>query len=139
MEETKGRSLEQKRISIPSTIALIIVMALTMFPFYIMLVGAFKPAISLVTFPIDLNPTENMTLKNMVTVLQKSELGLWLKNSFVMSLSVAILTCIVGTTAGYAFAKIDFKGKTLLFSFVMATMMMPKQVLLIPYKNILDI
>ena len=126
------RRLERKRISIPSTIVLVLIMLLTMFPFYIMIVGTFKPAISLVTFPIDLNPFENMTLNNLNKVLQKSDVFLWLKNSFIISLSVSVLTCFVAVTAGYAFARIDFKGKKVFFMLVMATLMMPKQVLLIP-------
>lgn len=133
MNKNKGeRRLERKKISIPSTILLVLIMLITMFPFYIMIVGTFKPAISLVTFPIDLNPFENLTLKNLNKVLQKSDVFLWLKNSFIISLSVAILTCFVAVTAGYAFARIDFKGKKVFFMLVMATLMMPKQVLLIP-------
>lgn len=126
------RKFEHRKISIPSTVLLILIMLLTMFPFYIMIVGTFKPAISLVTFPIDLNPFENLTLKNLGTVLQKSDVFLWLKNSFVISLSVSVLTCFVAVTAGYAFARIEFKGKKIFFMLVMATLMMPKQVLLIP-------
>ena len=103
-----------------------------MFPFYIMLVGAFKPSISLVTFPIDLNPFKNLTLKNVITVWEKSDILLWLKNTFIIGISVAFLTCLVGVMGGYAFAKIEFKGKKILFMLVMATMMMPKQILLIP-------
>lgn len=133
MKKSKeGRKLESKRISIPSTIGLILIMLLTMFPFYIMIVGTFKPAISLVTIPIDLNPVENLTLKNLNTVLQKSDVFLWLKNSFVISTAVCVLTCFVAVTAGYAFARIEFRGRKLLFMLVMATLMMPKQVLLIP-------
>ena len=126
------RMLERKKISLPSTAILILIMVLTMFPFYIMIVGTFKPAISLITFPIDLNPFQNLTLKNLLKVLEGSDVFLWLKNSFTVSLAVAFLTCFVSITAGYAFAKIEFKGKKILFMLVMATLMMPKQVLLIP-------
>ena len=38
----------------------------------------------------------------------------------------------MGVLGGYAFARIEFRGKKLLFMLVMATMMMPKQILLIP-------
>jgi ABC-type glycerol-3-phosphate transport system permease component len=128
----KENRLERKKISKLSTFLLIVLMLLTMFPFYIMIVGAVKPAISLVTFPMDLNPTTNLTLDNIIKVLKKSDVFLWLKNSFVVSLSVAALTCFVSVTAGYAFARFEFKGKKFLFMCVMATLMMPKQVLLIP-------
>lgn len=127
-EKKRGR----RRISIVSTAIMILIMLITVFPFYIMIVGTFKPAISLVTFPIDLNPFTNLSLKNLKTVMEKSDVLLWLKNSFIISISVAFLTCFVAVTAGYAFARIDFKGKNVFFMLVMATLMMPKQVLLIP-------
>ena len=129
--EKKGNR-RYERISIVSTVLLVLLILVCMFPFYIMLVGAFKPSISLVTFPIDLNPFKNLTLKNVITVWEKSDILLWLKNTFIIGISVAFLTCLVGVMGGYAFAKIEFKGKKILFMLVMATMMMPKQILLIP-------
>ncbi len=121
-----------RRTGIVSTIFLILVILICMFPFYIMIVGAFKPSINLVVFPVDLNPFKNLTLKNVITVWNKSDILLWLKNTFIIGISVAVLTCLVGVLGGYAFARIEFRGKKLLFMLVMATMMMPKQILLIP-------
>ena len=135
MNKTKFRKtskLKLKDISIPSTTILVLIILITMFPFYIMIVGAFKPSIALITFPMDLNPFKNLTLKNVITVWEKSDILLWLKNTFIIGLSVAFLTIFVGVLGGYAFARIEFKGKKVLFMLVMATMMMPKQVLLIP-------
>lgn len=121
-----------KKISILSTILLIILMIFTIIPFYIMIVGSFKPAVSLVSIPIDLNPFSNLTIRNIITVLQKSEIFIWLKNSFIISLLGALITSFVSITAGYSFARINFRFKNFLFFLVMATLMMPKQVLLIP-------
>ena len=121
-----------KKISILSTILLIILMIFTIIPFYILIVGSFKPAVSLVSIPIDLNPFSNLTIRNIITVLQKSEIFIWLKNSFIISLLGALITSFVSITAGYSFARINFSFKNFLFFLVMATLMMPKQVLLIP-------
>lgn len=123
---------KREKKSLISTILLVLLIAASMFPFYIMLVGAFKPSISLVTFPIDLNPVRNLTLKNVITVIEKSDILLWLRNTFVIGIAVALLTCIISVMGGYAFARLDFKGKKILFVLVMATLMMPKQILLIP-------
>ena len=84
----KQGSLRSQRISVSSTIILILIILITMFPFYIMFVGAFKKPISLVTYPIDLNPFQNLTLKNVQNVL-KSDIFLWLKNTIVISVSAA--------------------------------------------------
>ena len=129
--EKPGR-LQYEKISVSSTVILVLVILITVFPFYIMLVGAFKQSISLITYPIDLNPFRNLTLKNITLVWQKSDILLWLKNTFFVGLAVAFLTVFVSVLAGYAFARIEFRHKKLLFMLVMATMMMPKQSLLIP-------
>ena len=130
--KTANRRGTTERISVVSTVLLVAVILLCVFPFYVMIVGAFKPSISLITYPIDLNPFGNFTLKNVILVWQKSDILLWLKNTFIIGLAVAFLTVFASILAGYAFAKIEFRGKKILFVLVMATMMMPKQILLIP-------
>lgn len=122
---------KNRRISTGATVAVILLMILTSFPLYVMLVGAFKENIALISIPMDLS-LKNLTLKNIIAVFQKSDIARWMKNSLVLSLTVACVTALIGLTAGYAFARIKFRGKKMFFTLVMATMMMPKQVLLIP-------
>ena len=133
-----ARRLSSQRISVVSTLILLILMIVCLFPFYIMIVGSFKPSIALIKIPIDLNPFRDLTMKNVMTVWEKSDIFLWLKNTLVIGVSVAALTCFVGVLGGYSFARIAFKGKKVLFMLVMATMMMPKQILLIPNYLVAD-
>lgn len=126
------KRLNRTKVSIPGTILLCLLLVVVVMPFYIMFVGAFKPNTSLLQVPVDLVPFKNFTIQNVIKVLKKSDLLLWMKNSFSISLIVALVTCFIGVTAGYAFAKIKFRGKNFFFALVMATMMMPKQMLLIP-------
>lgn len=122
----------RKKYSIPSTIWMFVLVCIVMSPLYIMAVGAFKPNLLLIKAPIDLVPFRDFTLANIKKVLNESEVFLWLKNSFVLSLAVACLTIFISISAGYSFAKINFRGKIFFFSLVIATMMMPKQILMIP-------
>ncbi len=124
--------LNKDKVSIPNTILLCILLIIVILPFYIMFVGAFKLPAKLVVVPVDLNPFRELTLKNIRLVLKKSDIFLWMKNSLIISLSVAFLTAFIGVTAGYAFARIRFRGKNIFFALVMATLMMPKTMLLIP-------
>lgn len=125
-------NLHKRKYSVPGTICLIILVFLVMMPLMIMVVGAFKPNLSLIKTPVDLVPLWGFTLVNIKKVLAESEVLLWLGNSFIISLSVACLTVFISICAGYSFAKINFRGKLLFFSLVIATMMMPKQILMIP-------
>lgn len=127
-----GLNLHKRKYSVPSTICLIILVFLVMMPLMIMVVGAFKPNLSLIKTPVDLVPFRGFTLVNIKKVLAESEVLLWLGNSFIISLSVACLTVFISICAGYSFAKINFRGKLFFFSLVIATMMMPKQILMIP-------
>ena len=56
----------------------------------------------------------------------------WLLNSLIVSAMAMLLTLIVDAPIAYAFAKIPFKGRQLLFWAVMGGMMVPFQVLIVP-------
>ncbi len=126
-KENKGRI----KYSIPGTLLMALLVCVVMSPLYIMVVGAFKPNIALIQMPIDLVPLRNFTLANMKKVMA-SDVFLWLKNSASLSLSVAVSTAFIGVSAGYAFARIPFRGKHIFFALVIATMLMPKAILMIP-------
>lgn len=124
--------LHRNKVSVINIVLLILLLLIVTFPFYVMLVGAFKLPIELAKMPVNLDPFSKLTLKNMNKVFKDSDVFLWLQNSFLISLTVAASTIFIGVSAGYAFAKIPFRGKAFFFALVMATMMMPKQMLMIP-------
>ena len=127
-----GKGLKHRKPSVIGTFGLCLLMLALVLPFYIMLVGTFKPNANLIRIPIDLKPFTDFTWKNIQVVFEKTDIGTWMLNSFMLSISVAVLTAFISITAGYAFSKIKFRGKSILFALVMATMMMPKQMLMIP-------
>lgn len=113
-------------------ILLILLTFIFLFPFYVMLVGAFKNQMALTLVPPDLNPFSKVTLNNFRYVTQKSDIFRWLFNSFSISVGVAALTAFIASTAGYTFSKKRFRGNDALFGLVIATMLLPRQMLLIP-------
>lgn len=124
--------LRRKNISTSGTIMTVALVVLIMLPLVIMTIGAFKKNASLIQVPMDLNPFKDPTAKNVARVFGESEILLWLKNSLLISVITAVATVVVGITAGYSFAKIRYRFKGFFFALVMATMMMPKQMLLVP-------
>lgn len=121
-----------KKGNIFSLLLLAALIAIFLFPYYVMAVGAFKSQMALQLVPPDLNPFRNMILKNAAYVLQKTEIFRWLGNSVAVSLGTAVITVLIGATAGYAFGKKRFRGREIIFSLVIATMLLPRQMLLIP-------
>jgi multiple sugar transport system permease protein/raffinose/stachyose/melibiose transport system permease protein len=72
------------------------------------------------------------TLANYTKAFTSTYILQWLINSIIISTSTMILTLVIDAPIAYAFAKIKFKGKNVLFWLVMAGMMVPFQVLIIP-------
>lgn len=66
------------------------------------------------------------------TVMQNMNFFLLYKNTLLMILFRVICAVLTATTAGYAFARLKFKGKNLAFSLVLFQMMVPSQIFLIP-------
>lgn len=61
-----------------------------------------------------------------------------LKNSFIIAASVTVLSLIIGTLAGYAFAHVRFRGKGPLMMLILFTYMLPPAALIIPLYRIYD-
>lgn len=100
-------------------------------PLYFTLVFSLKPVENAYTPPIYW-PTP-FTLDNYVTVLQSFELfPRWISNSVIVSIVTTIARVIFCAMAGYAFARMQFPGKNLLFGAMLVSMMMPGVVTLIP-------
>lgn len=69
---------------------------------------------------------------NYLLAIQSYNLLLYLWNSTFVSIIVAVAHLILASTAGYAFARLHFPGRNLLFAAVIATLMVPSQATLVP-------
>jgi multiple sugar transport system permease protein len=104
---------------------------LSLMPIYWMITGSFKIQHDAIAYPPELFPT-HPTLKNWEKLLVGMPTLRWLLNSFIAASGVALLGVITSTLAGYAFGKKRFPGQNLLFWLLLLTMMLPKQISLIP-------
>jgi multiple sugar transport system permease protein len=130
-----------------SVVFIILLAALSIFPLYWIVTGAFKTtreinATSPVWWP------SAWKLDNFTRLFSKRsaplfELGSlkgptvpgairWLLNTVFMAIMAMILTCITATMAGYVLAKKRFTGKKALFTLIVCAMALPKQVILVP-------
>lgn len=100
-------------------------------PLILMLSSAFKPMAEITRMPPTLLP-QSPTLENFRTVLLEAPYGLWYRNSLVVAISVTALCLLTSAVGGYIFAYFDFPLKRPLFILILATLMIPFPVLLIP-------
>jgi len=108
-----------------------IFLVISIFPFYWMIVGATNTSDKMFSSPPSLIPgSEFMT--NFTNLDTSIGIGRVLFNSLFTSIIYVVLALIISTLAAYALAKLDFKGKNLLFTIFLLSMMIPYQALLIP-------
>ena len=100
-------------------------------PLVVMVLSAFKPLAEIQRMPPSFWP-EAPTLDNFRRVLSEAPYFLWYRNSLVVAIAVTALAVFTSAVGGYIFAKFEFPLKQPLFVMVLATLMIPFPVLLIP-------
>lgn len=112
------------------TVLLIAGGLLMMIPFIWMITSSFKPENEFTAVPPTLLPKE-FTMKNYVDLFTKLDFMVYLKNTLII-VFWSFVGLFLNALAGYAFAKFEFPGNKKLFYLVLATMMIPGQVTMIP-------
>lgn len=75
---------------------------------------------------------ETWHFENYLEVARRVPLPRWFFNSLVVALAATVGQMLTGSMAGYAFARLHFKGRDTTFLLFLATMMIPPQVTIIP-------
>lgn len=93
--------------------------------------SSFKSAAELFSWPPSLFG-KKPSLDNYQRALEEGHFGIYFFNTVFTSLIATFLTIVVNVMSGYAFAKYHFKGEKILFCIVLATLMVPLEVIMIP-------
>ena len=106
---------------------------ITLLPFVWMVLSSFKSLAEIRQIPPTFFPTE-FTLTNYEKVLNDPDLplGTFYRNSAIIAIANVIQVLFTSSLFGYIFAKFEFRGKTALFWFILAMMMIPHQMTMIP-------
>jgi len=121
--------MKMKKIVV--TILLIILAVIWILPLYWMLVMAITPNDMLKLSSTALWPP-GVTLENFLGVLKFGLTLRWFFNSIIVTVIGTVLTLILQSMAAYAFAKMRFMGRQILFSLTLAGLMVPKEAMFIP-------
>jgi multiple sugar transport system permease protein len=73
-----------------------------------------------------------LRFENYVTVIRESAFGTWFWNTTVVTVTIVLSNLVLCTLAAYAFARIRFLGRGVVYFLLLATLMVPIQVVLIP-------
>ena len=100
-------------------------------PFFWMVTTSLKTHIETMRVPIQWLPTVPQW-RNYTDALSVAPFGRYFFNSFVMAITTTVGEVFTTILAAYAFAKMRFAGKGVLFAILLGTLMIPGQMLLIP-------
>ncbi|WP_311258146.1 carbohydrate ABC transporter permease [Microbacterium sp. WCS2018Hpa-9] len=123
----------RRKRSLPRILSLILLTVAAIgfaFPFYFMLVGAFQE--NPTNSPNELFPTSGWTVDNFVAIDSRIDLAGSLLNSLIFTAGVLLGTVVFGLLAGYAIARLDFRGRGVIWVLMLLVQMVPFQLLMIP-------
>lgn len=116
---------------LPVYILLAFVVALVLVPIIWMFAGSFKPAQEIMAYPPTFFST-SFTLEHFSRLLRRISILDYTKNSAIYAIFTTIPSVFINSLAGYAFARMQFKGKNVFFLATLSTLMIPFQVIMIP-------
>jgi len=109
---------------------ILIIMSLIIFlPLVIMLSSAFKPDSQLYEFPMRIIP-RTPTIENFSQLANRFPLYTW--NSIKLTCIIVLVQLITATTGAYAFSKLRWKGRDIVFMLYVVSIMIPVQSIIIP-------
>ncbi len=115
---------------------LILCCVTTIFPFVWMILTSLKTYDESIRIPLIIFP-EVPIWENYVEVFQKFPVIRLYMNTFLVMIFSIVSQVLVCSLAGYAFARMRFPGKNLLFLLFLSMMMIPMQLLLVPHYDII--
>ncbi len=104
---------------------------MVLFPFYWMLLTSLKSYSSYNSEYIPSFFTLSPTLRNYLDAFTTVSLGRYFLNTLVFTVVTTVLMLVVITLAAFAFARLEFRGKNLVFTLFLALMMIPTELVII--------
>jgi multiple sugar transport system permease protein len=127
-----ARAIRRRRAGTWMTYSFLLAIAVIyLFPFLIAIATSFKTEPDSTANPLSLAPSP-VTTSAFHQLSADQDFFLWVKNSLIVTLSVTFLRVFLDSLAGYALARLRFRGRGAAFATIVAVMAVPGVVLLIP-------
>ncbi len=122
---------KQRMYRIVHYAVLILLSLATLLPVLWVVLSSFKPQSELFRVPLTFIP-QDWTLENYVSSLAAGNFPVYFSNTVFVAVVSTAITVLINLMAGYALAKYIFKGRDIIFTVMIATLMIPLQVIMIP-------
>lgn len=114
---------------------LVVIAALVLFPVYTTVVAALKPGNRVLVNPL---VPDSFTLDVLRDAWTEGRLGRFIFNSLVVAIVVTVCQVVTSVLSAYAFALLEFPGRTLLFGVFLATLLVPLEATLVVNRRTID-
>ena len=113
-------------------VLLVILFLLFIFPFILVIINVFKVKADITVDPLALVGAHGFTLENFPEAMEKMEFWKVFANSAIVTIFSTIFTLLLSSMAAFVIVRNNWKLTALLFSLMIASMVIPLQVLMIP-------
>jgi multiple sugar transport system permease protein len=129
----------QRVLRVLAVIFVVLYLVWTLLPFVIMFVSSFKDLLAAFKLPevgdwlgIGVFFEFTPTFKHYETLFQENNFGRYIMNSLIAAGGSAVISVIFGSLAAYSLSRVDFRGKSDLFFWIISTRMAPVVAVMVP-------
>lgn len=130
-EAGRARRASDRTRKIIAYLVLTLFVVIAIGPAFYLISPAFRDSVSLFTYPPEWIPSEP-TLENYRFLFSSTSYVRWAVNTLIFAGATTLLTLVTNSMAGYAFARLRFPGRNVLFFVILATLMVPVAAVLAP-------
>ena len=136
MNQNELAAKQKKRRQVITIIVLILVFILFVIPFLLVLINVFKTKGDITSNPLALIGEHGFTLQNFPEAMAKMDFWNVFKNSAIITFCATILTILFSAMASFVIVRNNWKACTLFFALMIASMVIPFQVLMVPLVSV---
>lgn len=125
------RLARMEKMDLVVTILVTLLAICSLLPLFWLITNSLKPSTDIYKMPPDILP-KTIYLDNYKELFNNQPALRWTFNSFFVSFVTTTLSVIFSASAAYAFAKLHFKGKNILFALFIGSLMIPKETFIVP-------
>lgn len=131
----RGRAATRRRSRALTYLGLVVASCVAVFPLLFMVFSSFKDDQQIFADLGSLKaflPTGHLSLNNYSGVFERVPAARFITNSLVVTVAIVVLGLIVNSMIGFAISRMRWKGKSIVLSLVLATLMVPFETIAVP-------
>ena len=136
MNQNEKAAAQKKIVHAIKLVILVAALILFIFPFFMVIINVFKTKADITSNPLSLIGAHGFTLENFPNAVKKMNFYRAFGNSFIITVFSTVLTILLSAMTAYIMVRRKWKVTAILFALMIASMVIPFQVLMIPLVSI---